>query len=113
MTMPKQDTELLSKKLAAVIDEPMTLENMNEMSNDMTGYIVKRMLPIIEEYKDKSVNEARVIIACPVCLGVGTVASGFYPIDSVTSTGFGRQQCRTCKGETVIDANHLNKKGEE
>ena len=38
---------------------------------------------------------------CPVCEGRGTVAHDFYT-QSGSATSTAREQCRTCRGRTVI-----------
>ena len=40
---------------------------------------------------------------CPVCVGRGTVAQGFYEgVDNPDSTYTGRETCRACGGKGII-----------
>jgi hypothetical protein len=49
ITAPNESSEEdLMRQLSAVLDEPMTIENMGAMAKDMTGYLVGRMMPIIQ-----------------------------------------------------------------
>lgn len=51
-------SSVLRERLKAIIDEPMSEDNFDDMVNDITSYLLDRLMPVIEAHTQEAVRQA-------------------------------------------------------